>query len=305
MSTLGVSIVWLSKTNLSNMNSGEGGGGTVVELKTYRANKRPYMSGQSVRHALREAIERSNPGCFTSTPEAPSTDIKTDWLCDLFGFLSPKKGEGSNRRWSPIKCTPALGQVDCEIVSDLLLRMSDLDKSDENAARDQRLAYVQLAENIYRIGLSIDVFNVGRELQVEGDSKEKKITRREFVDLIDQKERVKRVTAVIEAVGRMGDFAKQARNATSMAPDIFLGALLPVYTQRGLRALELNDDGGVEIGALEAVISDLQEIEATVYMGHTPGVVTNDAAIMEVCSRLKVEVGYPTAMLKQLAKGVA
>ncbi len=304
MEALCVSIVWLSKTDLSNMNSGEGGGGNVVELKTYRAGRRPYMSGQSVRHALREAIERANPGCFTSTPEAPSCDIANDWLCDLFGFLSPKKGEGSNRRWSPIKCTPALGQRDCEIVSDLLLRMSDLEKSDDNAARDQRLAYVQLTENIYRIGLSIDVFNIGRRLVVEGDSKTKTITRRAFEELIDANERTRRVKAVIEAVGRMGDFAKQARNATSMAPDIFLGAVSPVYTQRGLRALELDDNGDVDVNALAAIVADLQEVGAYVILGHTPGVVGNDAALLEVCSNTGVEVGYPAAMLRKLAEKV-
>jgi CRISPR-associated protein Cst2 len=286
------------------MNSGEGGGGNVVELKTYRAGKRPYMSGQSVRHALREAIERANPDCFTSTPEAPSCDIANDWLCDLFGYLSPKKGEGSNRRWSPIKCTPALGQLDGEIVTDLLLRMSDLEKSDENAARDQRLAYVQLTENIYRIGLSIDIFNIGRQLVVEGDSKTKTITRREFKELIEPSERVRRVKAVIEAVGRMGDFAKQARNATSMAPDIFLGAVSAVYTQRGLRALELNDNGDVDVDAFAAIVSDLQEVGAELVLGHTPGVITNDAALLQACRSANVEVGYPTAMLKKLAEKV-
>ncbi len=304
MEALCVSIVWLCKTDLSNMNSGEGGGGNVVELKTYRAGRRPYMSGQSVRHALREAIERANPGCFTSTPEAPSCDIAKDWLCDLFGYLSPKKGEGSNRRWSPIKCTPALGQVDSEIVTDLLLRMSDLEKSDENAARDQRLAYVQLTENIYRVGISIDVFNVGRQLVVEGDSKAKKITRREFQDYIDAKERSRRVQAVIDAVGRLGDFAKQARNATSMAPDIFLGAISPVYSQRGLRALELNDNGDVDVDAFAAIVADLQQAGAELVLGHTPGVVGNDAALLQACKSAGIEVGYPTAMLKKLAEKV-
>ena len=145
MTTQCVTITWLSKVDLSNINSGEGGGGNVVELKTYRSGRRPYASGQSVRHALREAVERGNPGCFqNSTPEAPNTNIAEDWLSDLFGYLNPKKGEGSDRRWSPIKCTPALGQVDSEIVTDLLLRMSDLEKEEGKESKDQRLAYVQL-----------------------------------------------------------------------------------------------------------------------------------------------------------------
>jgi len=305
MTTQCVTVTWLSKVDLSNINSGEGGGGNVVELKTYRNGKRPYASGQAVRHALREALERGNPGCFTSTPEAPSGDIAHDWLCDLFGYLNPKKDEGSDRRWSAIRCTPALGQVDSEIVTDLLLRMSDLEKEEGKAARDQRLAYVQLTDNIFRTGLVLDVRAIGRTLVVEGDKKQKQITRREWVDKIDDAERLKRVRAVVAALGQMGDFAKQARNAVSFAPDIFFAAALPAYTQRGLRTLELDATGNIEIGPLKAVAADLKEYGAALFVGHTPGVVKNDADFLAVCTDLNIEVGTPVAMLRRVADAVA
>ena len=48
MSTFCVTVTWLSKTDLSNINSGEGGGGNVVELKTYRSGRRPYASGAGI-----------------------------------------------------------------------------------------------------------------------------------------------------------------------------------------------------------------------------------------------------------------
>lgn len=305
MTTQCVTVTWLSKVDLSNINSGEGGGGNVVELKTYRSGKRPYASGQSVRHALREALERGNPGCFTSTPEAPSGDIQNDWLCDLFGYLNPKKGEGSDRRWSPIKCTPALGQMDSEIVTDLLLRMSDLEKDAGSAAKDQRLAYVQLTDNIFRTGLVIDVHAVGRTLVVEGNKEKKQIIRREWVDKLDEAERLKRVRAVVASLGQMGDFAKQARNAVSFAPDIFFGAVLPTYTQRGLRTLELDPSGNVEIATLRAVAEDLKEYNGTLFVGHTPGVVKNDADFLAACADLEIETGNPVAMLKRLANRIA
>ena len=86
----GITMVWLSKTDLSNLNAGEGGGGNVTELKTYDNRRKPYASGQSVRHALREAIERNNPDVFRCTPESPCGDVNNCWLCDLFGYLNPK-----------------------------------------------------------------------------------------------------------------------------------------------------------------------------------------------------------------------
>ncbi len=304
MKTSGVTITWLSKVDLSNINSGEGGGGNVVELKTYRSGKRPYASGQSVRHALREALERGNPGCIKSTPEAPSGDIKEDWLCDLFGYLNPRKGEGSDRRWSPIKCTPALGQVDSEIVTDLLLRMSDLEKDEKKATKDQRLAYVQLTENIFRTGMSIDVFSVGRRLIVEGDKSSKKITKRDFLDEIGDEERKKRVQAVIKALAQMGDFAKQARNAVSFAPDLFFAAVSPVYTQRGLRTLEIDPEGNLDLPVLETVAKDLKELGATLFMGHTPGVIRNDAELLELCRSLEIPVKSPVQTLNAVAEKV-
>lgn len=306
MDTKCVTLTWLSKVDLSNINSGEGGGGNVVELKTYRAGKRPYASGQSVRHALREALERGNPGCFKSTPEAPSCDIKNDWLCDLFGYLSPRAGEGSNRRWSPIKCTPALGQLDSEIVTDLLLRMSDLEKDEGKAALDQRLAYVQMTDNIFRTGLVLDVHAIGRRLVVEGNKAKKEITRREYVSEIEDGERQKRVRAVLLALGQMGDFAKQARNAVSFAPDIFFAAVLPNYTQRGLRVLELDPaKANADVETLKVVAADLRELGAQMFLGHTPNVVANDSELLSACSELNITAGKPVETLRRVAGAVA
>lgn len=317
MNTKCVTLTWLSKVDLSNINSGEGGGGNVVELKTYRGGKRPYASGQSVRHALREAIERANPGCFKSTPEAPSGDIKNDWLCDLFGYLNPRKGEGSDRRWSPIKCTPALGQLDSEIVTDLILRMSDLEKEAGKATKDQRLAYVQLTDNVFRTGLVLDIHAIGRTLVVEGNKDKREITRREWVDAFSdiggEAERRKRVRAVLLALGQMGDFAKQARNAVSFAPDIFFAAILPNYTQRGLRVLELNQNdeqrqngkASADVSTLRTVATDLKILGARMFLGHTPNVIDNDNELLAACSELGVETGAPLETLQRVADAVS
>lgn len=307
-----ISLVWLSKADLCNINGGEGGGGNIAELKTYDGGRKPYASGQSVRHALREAIQREYPDAFKSTPEFPSSDVENDWLSDLFGYLDPKAGEGFDRRWSPIKVTPALGQTTSEIVTDLLIRMSIKDKATEEgktATKDQRLAYVQVAETIFRTGMSIDVANIGRvvvpevakekvngkDVQVFKGYQEKK--------QIGDAERQKRVVAVIEAVGRLSDFAKQARNAVSLAPDILLIALLPVYTQRALRALALLDDGQgkgrVHLEELTAIVADLRDMGGELVFGYTPGVVANDDEFKTWLSQSPIDYTTPIAALKK------
>lgn len=297
----GVAIVWLSKTDLSNLNAGEGGGGNVTELKTYDNGRKPYASGQSVRHALREAIHRNNPGVFLCVPEAPCTNVADCWLCDLFGFLNPIADKGFNRRWSPIKVTPALGQIASDIVTDLLIRMSDKEREDKQTS-DQRIAYVQMMANVYRVGLSLDVANVGKvvEPQYEGKGKEAEFKGWETTVEIGSEAKVERAVAVLDAIGGIADFAKQARNAASLAPDIFLASTHTRYSHRTLRALELDEKGEVQTEVLRVILQDLRDDDAEIFCGFTPGVVQNDDALTQLLNEFGVETTNPIRALKNL-----
>ena len=297
----GVAIVWLSKTDLSNLNAGEGGGGNVTELKTYDNGRKPYASGQSVRHALRKAIHRNNPGVFLCVPETPCTQVAECWLCDLFGFLNPIAEKGFNRRWSPIKVTPALGQIASDIVTDLLIRMSDKEKEDKQTS-DQRIAYVQMMANVYRVGLSLDVANVGKvvEPQYEGKGKNATFKGWETTGEIGPTVKVERAVAVLDALGGIADFAKQARNAASLAPDIFIASTHTRYSHRTLRALELDEKGEVKTEVLQVILQDLRDDDAEIFCGFTPGVVQNDTALTQLFDEFGVEIVNPIRALKNL-----
>ena len=301
----GVAMVWLSKTDLSNLNAGEGGGGNVTELKTYDNGRKPYASGQSVRHALREAIHRNNPGVFLCVPEAPCTNVAECWLCDLFGFLNPKSGEGFDRRWSPIKVTPALGQIASDVVTDLLIRMSGIEKEDKQTA-DQRIAYVQMMANVYRTGLSLDVANIGKVVtpQYEGKGKNATFKGWETTVEIEKEKKIERTIAVLEAIGGITDFAKQARNAASLAPDIFIASTHTRYSHRTLRALELDDEGNVNTETLRVILQDLEDDDAKLFCGFTPGVIQNDDALTQILDEFEIERANPLRALKNLTTHV-
>ena len=303
MNLKGITMVWLSKTDLSNLNAGEGGGGNITELKTYDNGRKPYASGQSVRHALREAIERNNPGVFLCTPESPCGDVKNCWLCDLFGYLNPKLFD---RRWSPIKATPALGQIANDIVTDLLIRMSDRKKSDDKQTRDQRIAYVQIMSNVYRTGLSLDFANIGMVIRAkyEGKGKNQEFAGWETDTDIGIKERQKRAIAVLEAIGGIADFAKQARNATSLSPDIFIASTHSRYSHRTLRALECDDEGNVKVDTLRVILQDLQDDGATVFFGFTPQAVKNDDKLLNTVEEFGLEPVNPIRALRNLTETV-
>lgn len=212
MNEKAVVATWLFKTDLSNMNAGEGST-NLKELKTYK-NGLPYISGQSVRHALRAAIQRENPDGIKCTPEFPCGNIKVCWLCDMFGYLLP--GEGA-KRWSPIKASPAMGQIRNSITTDMILRLvNDIEcpnckeKINPYWAREktaegervkeikkggtltcpkcsnqfkapydirQALAYKQLTDNIYRVSIAVDINALGKEEipNIEGEGESAKI----------------------------------------------------------------------------------------------------------------------------------
>jgi CRISPR-associated protein Cst2 len=214
-------------------------------------------------------------------------------------------GEGFDRRWSPLKVTPALGQITSEIVTDLLIRMSEREKA-EDERRDQRIAYVQMMANVYRIGLSVDVANLGKVIQAKytGKGKEQKFEKWETVTNIGAENRRTRALAVLEAIGGLADFAKQARNAASLAPDVLLAATHPRYTHRTLRALALDDEGNVNEQELRVVLQDLQDDGAQLFFGFTPNVVMNEDKLLTVTREFKLESLNPARALRNLINAV-
>ena len=225
---------WLFKTDLSNMNAGEGST-NLKEVKTYK-NGLPYISGQSVRHALRKAIQREHPDKFKCTVEFPCGKIKDCWLCDMFGYLLPSEG---SKRWSPIKASPAMGQIRSSIATDMILRLvNDIEcpychekinplakgvreegkkeikqgttlkcpkcGKDFKAPYDirQAIAYKQLIENIYRVNVSVDIdaFGVEEVPIIEGEGEKAKIKGINHKDLYgknSESERTERIKAIL------------------------------------------------------------------------------------------------------------
>ncbi|RLF41001.1 MAG: type I-B CRISPR-associated protein Cas7/Cst2/DevR, partial [Thermoplasmata archaeon] len=93
----GIEIVWLSQTDLTNLNAGEGEA-NFIDIKKYKKNgvEYPYVSGQAMRHYFKEAIRRNLDGEYMCVPNDKGEtcgNIKDCVGCDLFGFMTTiKKG---------------------------------------------------------------------------------------------------------------------------------------------------------------------------------------------------------------------
>ena len=155
--------------------------------------------------------------------------------------------------------------------------------------------------NVYRIGLSLDVANIGKVVDINYD--EGKVKRATPIDIPDV-ERIRRAIAVLDAIGGIADFAKQARNAASLSPDIFIASIHSRYSHRTLRALECDDKGNVKVDALEVILQDLQDDGAMLFFGFTPHVVENDKALLETVQKFGLEKMNPIRALRNLSETV-
>ena len=308
---------WLFKTTLSNLNAGEGST-NLTEIKTYR-NGLPYISGQSVRHALREAIRREHPSEFKCTVEFPCGDIQQCWLCDMFGYLIPKR----TKRWSPIKASPALGQIRTPITTDMILRLvNDIEcphchkkinpfqaRGEEGGSRikeikqgtklkcpecgkdfeapydiRQAIAYKQLIENIYRVSISIDIAALGvEEVPIIKDGKMNGISRKDMYGKKSETERKTRIKAILNGIANMSDFASQSRELTNASPDIILLSVQKEYNHRLSSALEMDEKGNIDPERFRAILEDCLSIHGTkIYAGVTPGIIKNEDKIFPI-----------------------
>lgn len=293
-----VSLVWLSQTDLTNLNAGEGEA-NFIDVKKYKRNSReyPYVSGQAMRYYLKEAIRRGLGDEYMCVPNDKGetcADIKKCIGCDLFGFMTTiKKGTkllthpeghpgGAFTRVSPVKVAPAMGLLpfDDNAVVDFLTRRHRM----AGGKMEGDIVNVEIGVNLYKCGIAIDVARVGGEEKI--DDKERTVKIEHF---LDEEERKRRISKVLKAVRYLSDYSKQSRLLTDFTPDIILIAFQDVYSHRLQKALNVSS-GAINLERLEAVLSDIREYSPKIIAGVLPGVIEREEEVKEKLEGLGVEV---------------
>lgn len=311
-----IEVSWIFETELTNMNAGEGST-NLKEIKSYN-NGLPYISGQSMRHALRSAIKREHKNEFKCTPEYPCGDIVNCWTCDLFGYLLPSSGD---KRWSPIKASPALGQIRYPITTDLIFRMVEdircpncnekfyplegrenknvkikKDETDltcphcgkkSKAPYDirQALAYKQLIKNIYKSNISIDLDNIG--LEEVPKVKDGKLDGVETIKSIEENRKLERIIAILNGIYNLSDFANQSREMVNASPDLVIIGLQKYYNHRLASTLKLDEAGNININQFKSVVNDALNLKGTkIFVGLIGGIINNEIEFKDCLDNL-------------------
>jgi len=295
----GIEFVWLTETDLTNLNAGEGGTNIVDVKKFKKANiEYPYVSGQAMRFYLREAIRRALPeNKFMCTPNDRGEscgNVKNCLNCDLFGYMLPKKAVGAAVRVSPIKVSPAIGllPLDENSTIDFLTRKKRVDVGDK-AKGD--IVNVELGINIYKGGISIDLIRIGYEEKVKEQNKELI-----FEDILnDEEDRKFRIKAAVSALKYLADYSKQARLLTDFTPDIILASLQKRYSHRLQKAFELDENCCLNIERFKAIVNDLLEY-SEIYFGIIPGLIKNESDVIDAAKSTNLEILKPNEVYSKI-----
>jgi CRISPR-associated protein Cst2 len=299
MTQTALGMAYLTHAQLGNHNAGEGSK-QLSDLKMY--GNRPYISGQAYRHAIRDAVQAHANNGVNCTPYDACGDLEQCVLCDLFGYMNTDLEEPTpNKRISPLRVTPLVGQYDAEVTTDMILQYApggsrkkdDNEGSDDSNGADNRIGYRELTENVYKGAWMLDCASVGqREREgFNGDNEAGHRYERELETVAE--DRTERVRTLLTGLRNATGLAGQARHMADFMPDVVVATASDTYSQRVTNALHL-DDGELNISAFESVLADLTHDGGQIWVAgtHNPTVMDNwepffDAAAsydgVEVC----------------------
>jgi CRISPR-associated protein Cst2 len=294
-----ISAVWLSETDLTNLNSGVGGS-NLVDLKKYKNNgvDYPYVSGQAMRYYLKEGIRRivdSKDYCVANEKGETCGNIGNCVICDLFGFMTTIKDQGAQIRVSPIKMSPAMGllPLNDNMTIDFLTRRKRQEKAGELKGD---IVNIELGINLYKAGLSIDLAKIGGEEVIN----EGHIIMERKVENDDIK--VTRIKTALEAFKNLSDYSKQARVLTDFTPNFILLAIQHRYNHLLQKAIELKTGRILNTERLDQILKALQG--DMLFAGLLSGTLDNETEIKEILMKHGIELKTPTEAIDMVINEV-
>ena len=294
---IGLNIVWLSETNLTNINSGEGES-NYIDVKKFKKDgiEYPYVSGQAMRFYLKEAMRRELAEieymCIPDDKGEACGNLDKCIMCDLFGFMTTVKGKGAITRVSPVKVSPAMGLLpfDDNANVDFLTRRH---RSAESGKTEGDIVNVEIGTNIYKCGISLDIVRIGAEEEIDEEKRTVKVR-----DHIDAKEKSKRIKKILDAVRYISDYSKQARLLTDFSPDIIAISFQKKYSHRLQKLFELNDKRELNTKRLDEILNDVSDYSDQILFGMIPGIIKNEDEVKKIVEGKKISVKSPQEVIK-------
>lgn len=248
-----ITITYLSKVSFASLNGGDKEVDNIVSIKKIKdadGVEYPYMSSQAIRRALRDKIKEmgwavSEVGAASEDKGAAKTECNPEKFIDddLFGFMDAVKG-GTVVRTSPVRVESLLA---------LSKYQEDLDYGTNFMAVDSggnpNIFETEIHSGIYRGTILIELDRVGSEPTGKN--------RKPFE--INNQEKAKRVSAVIDALQMLWSSGRQSRFLADISPKFVAAAYMKSKNPIFLEAVNSSSVGKVDVLALKSTIGDYSD----------------------------------------------
>lgn len=262
-----ITITYLSKVSFASLNGSDKEVDNINPIKKItlqNGEELPYVSSQAIRRALRDKIEELG---YTISPVRPPSETKgavktalsaTKYIDDdLFGYMDARKGKKDEKGESETRTSP----IRVESLLALATYKGDLDYATNFMGKkiglDPNIFETEIHSGVYRGTILIELDRIGRETKIEEDKKSK-TTKVTHIDLIDNAEKVKRVLAFLDAFQMLWSTGRQSRFLADISPKFIAAAFMKSKNPIFLEAIDLDEDGQVNIKKLKSVADDYE-----------------------------------------------
>lgn len=265
MKTNSLTITYLSKVSFASLNGSDKEVDNINPIKKVtlqNGEELPYVSSQAIRRALRDKIEELggsiSPVDVSSTDKgAPKTALNPIKYMDddLFGYMDATKGAEAGMGTSNVRTSP----VRVESLLALATYKGDLDYATNFMGKkiglNPNIFETEIHSGVYRGTILIELDRIGKETSL----KDKKTRELVTVDLVDNEEKAQRVITFLNAFQTLWSQGRQTRFLADISPKFIAVALMKSKNPIFLEALELTEEGKVDVSKLQTVTSDYEK----------------------------------------------
>lgn len=268
MKTNSITITYLSKVSFASLNGSDKEVDNINPIKKVtlqNGEELPYLSSQAIRRALRDKLEElgsdiSPVGMSSTDKGAPKTEMNPIKYLDddLFGYMDASKGKDGAAGTSTVRTSP----IRVESLLALATYKGDLDYATNFMGKkielNANIFETEIHSGVYRGTILIELDRIGKETKL----KDEKTRELETVDLVDNKEKAARVKSFLNALQMLWSQGRQTRFLADISPKFIAAGLMKSKNPIFLEAVELTNDGNINIDKLNTVITDYEKFIA-------------------------------------------
>lgn len=262
MKTNSLTITYLSKVSFASLNGSDKEVDNINPIKKVtlsNGEELPYVSSQAIRRALRDKLEElgqpiSPVGVSSTDKGAPKTEMNPSKYIDddLFGYMDAVKAKDDVAGFSDVRTSP----IRVESLLALATYKGDLDYATNFMGKkiglNANIFETEIHSGVYRGTILIELDRIGMETKPKDNKSRELVTK----DLVDNKEKANRVISFLNAFQTMWSQGRQTRFLADISPKFMAAGLMKSKNPIFLEAVDLTEDGKVDIKKLQSVVSD-------------------------------------------------